>query len=209
MLMQILLHGLNALWAEQLFITRKERSDDSIMETDVQRRHIQNWLLKLMEEGRMDEIADPKMGKISEEELCQMKAFLMLSQRCIGLRGEIPTMVEVAKELKKIQRTLRHESSSPSGETQFDSPQDIASSVFTGLREEVPTMVEELKKIPRSLTHDSSSSSGETQFDVSSSVLLLDQTLSAKALLTSIACQVFYEMFQWVMLNWFRFFGKK
>ncbi|EFH64616.1 hypothetical protein ARALYDRAFT_893989 [Arabidopsis lyrata subsp. lyrata] len=62
------------------------------------------------EDGRIQEIADPKMiekmGQISEQELCQMEAFRMLSLRCIGPSEEVPTMVEVAKELKKIQRSL-------------------------------------------------------------------------------------------------------
>ncbi|KAL1194911.1 putative inactive receptor-like protein kinase [Cardamine amara subsp. amara] len=116
-------------------ITGEEISDDSITEREDQKRQIQDWLLKHMEEGKMHEIADPemleKMGEISEKELSQMKAFLMLSQRCIGLKGETPTMVEVAKELKKIQRSLKNDSSSPSGESQFDSSQDIASSSQT------------------------------------------------------------------------------
>lgn len=30
-----------------------------------------------------------------------MEAFLVLSERCIGLRGEVPKMVEVAKEVIK------------------------------------------------------------------------------------------------------------
>ncbi|KAL1213829.1 putative inactive receptor-like protein kinase [Cardamine amara subsp. amara] len=132
MLMQKLLNGFSEVWLDQLFhrITGKKISDDSIIENEDQRRHIQNWLFELMEEGRMDEIADPKMlekmGEISEEELSQMKAFLMLSQRCIS-EVEVPTMVEVVKELKKIQRSTKNNSSSPSGETQFESPQDIAS----------------------------------------------------------------------------------
>ncbi|CAH8256928.1 unnamed protein product [Arabidopsis lyrata] len=89
---------------------------------------------KLKEDRRIEEIADPKMlekmgNNISEQELCQMEAFRMLSLRCIGPREEVPTMVEVAKELKKIQRSLNNDSSSPSGETHFDSPQDISSSV--------------------------------------------------------------------------------
>jgi len=82
----------------------------------------------------MEEIADPKMiekmGQISEEELCQMKAFRMLSLRCMGPSEEVPTMVEVVKELKKIQRSLFNDSSSlSSGQTQFNSAQDISSTV--------------------------------------------------------------------------------
>ncbi|XP_006300486.2 inactive serine/threonine-protein kinase At1g67470 [Capsella rubella] len=84
---------------------------------------------KFIEERRMDEVTDQemleKMGEISEEELSQMEAFKMLSLRCVGHKGEIPTMVEVTNELKKIQNI----SSSPIGETtQFNSPQDVSSS---------------------------------------------------------------------------------
>ncbi|XP_010446895.1 PREDICTED: inactive serine/threonine-protein kinase At1g67470-like [Camelina sativa] len=133
---------------------------------------------KFMEKQRIEEIADPEMtekmvGKISELELCQMKAFLMLSLRCVGHKGEIPTMVEVAKELKKIQQTsliTDEYSSSPSGETpQLNSPQDVPSTV-----------------------------------------LLANQTTNTKPLLTCIAClEVFHQMFQWVLLSWFRFLRKK
>ncbi|XP_010432245.1 PREDICTED: inactive serine/threonine-protein kinase At1g67470-like [Camelina sativa] len=132
---------------------------------------------KFMEKRRIEEIADPEMtenmvGEISELELCQMKAFLMLSLRCVGHKGEIPTMVEVAKELKKIQQTslITDDSSSPSGETrQLNSPQDVPSTV-----------------------------------------LLANQTTNTKPLLTCIAClEVFHQMFQWVLLSWFRFLRKK
>ncbi|CAN6851356.1 unnamed protein product [Brassica oleracea] len=55
-----------------------------------------------MGEGRMNEIVDPKMSVVlEEEERCLMEAFLVLSERCIGLRGEVPKMVEVAKELRR------------------------------------------------------------------------------------------------------------
>ncbi|CAD5316333.1 unnamed protein product [Arabidopsis thaliana] len=88
-------------------------------------------VLRFKEEQRMDKIVDPKMlekmGQISEEERCQMNAFLMLSLRCMGYKREVPTMVEVAKELKKIQRSLFN--STLLLETQFDSAQDISSRV--------------------------------------------------------------------------------
>ncbi|KAG7603969.1 putative protein kinase RLK-Pelle-RLCK-XII-2 family [Arabidopsis thaliana] len=98
------------------------------------KRHARNLLSTLKEDRSMEEIADPKMiekmGQISEEELCQMKAFRMLSLRCMGPSEEVPTMVEVAKELKKIQRSLFNDSSSlSSGQTQFNSAQDISSTV--------------------------------------------------------------------------------
>lgn len=65
----------------------------------------------------IDEIVDSnmleKIGDVTEEERCRMEAFIVLSERCIGLRGEVPKMVEVAKELKRFLR----DSSSSCGET--------------------------------------------------------------------------------------------
>ncbi|EOA34189.1 hypothetical protein CARUB_v10021699mg [Capsella rubella] len=93
-------------------------------------------MFKFIEEQRMEEIADQEMiektGEISEEELSQMKAFKMLSLRCVGHKGEIPTMVEVTKELEKIQRSLNIADSSspfPSGESQLNFAQDMSSTV--------------------------------------------------------------------------------
>lgn len=69
------------------------------------KRKFSRLLSKPMGEGRVDEIVDPrmleKMGEVDEEERFQMEAFLVLSERCIGLRGEVPKMVEVAKQLKR------------------------------------------------------------------------------------------------------------
>ncbi|CDY20296.1 hypothetical protein HID58_062178 [Brassica napus] len=69
-----------------------------------EKRKFPNWLSKSIGEGRIDEIVDlkmlEKMGEVSEEERCRMKAFLFLSERCIGLRGEVPKMVQVVKELR-------------------------------------------------------------------------------------------------------------
>lgn len=65
----------------------------------------------------IDEIVDSKIlekiGEVTEEERCRMEAFIVLLERCIGLRGEVPKMVEVAKELKIFLR----DSSSSSDET--------------------------------------------------------------------------------------------
>ncbi|KAL1194547.1 Non-functional pseudokinase ZRK15 [Cardamine amara subsp. amara] len=62
-------------------------------------------LSKSIEDGKMNEIMDPKMlenmHEVTDEELHQMEAFFVLSERCIGLRGEVPKMMQVAKELKK------------------------------------------------------------------------------------------------------------
>uniref|UniRef100_A0A1J3J825 Inactive serine/threonine-protein kinase n=1 Tax=Noccaea caerulescens TaxID=107243 RepID=A0A1J3J825_NOCCA len=109
------------------------------LEMDVPEIKLPNWVskFKLVEETRMDVIADPMMlqemmGGISKQEICRMEAFLMLSNRCIGLRGEVPTMMEVARELRMIQTSLIiASSSSPSGETQFDSAQDISFSLLS------------------------------------------------------------------------------
>ncbi|CAA7047849.1 unnamed protein product [Microthlaspi erraticum] len=66
---------------------------------------VPKWLPKSIGEGRIDEIIDEKvlekMGEVGEEERCQMEAFVILSERCMGDRGEVPSMVQVAKELKR------------------------------------------------------------------------------------------------------------
>lgn len=68
------------------------------------------WLSEFMGEGRMDEIIDPtmleKMDEVSEEDRCRMEAFVVLTERCIGLRGEVPKMVEVAKELRRLYKRM-------------------------------------------------------------------------------------------------------
>ncbi|KAG7588875.1 Protein kinase domain [Arabidopsis suecica] len=129
-----LLLGERSFW--ELYHLEEEEREGRGSDTDYvswKKIRAQNFLSKLKEDRRIEEIADPemieKMGHISEQELCQMKAFRMLSLRCIGPSEEVPTMVEVAKELKKIQTSLQNDSSSPSGETHFDSAQDISSSV--------------------------------------------------------------------------------
>jgi serine/threonine protein kinase len=110
----------------------EEESEDGF--DSLMKRHARNLLSTLKEDRPMEEIADSKMiekmGQISEQERCQMKAFLKLSLRCTGPSEEVPTMVEVAKELNKIQRSLFNDSSSlSSGQTQLDSAQDISSTV--------------------------------------------------------------------------------
>lgn len=58
---------------------------------------------KLVEDGRFVEIIDPTvLESCKEQELLQMHAFLILSLRCIGYGGEVPKMIEVAKELKRM-----------------------------------------------------------------------------------------------------------
>ncbi|CAH8358396.1 unnamed protein product [Eruca vesicaria subsp. sativa] len=68
-----------------------------------------DFLTRLVEDGRFSEVLDPVMleniGDFAEGELCRMEAFFILSLRCIGLRGEVPEMMEVAKELKRIERS--------------------------------------------------------------------------------------------------------
>ncbi|KAG5395696.1 hypothetical protein IGI04_017510 [Brassica rapa subsp. trilocularis] len=65
-----------------------------------------DFLTRLVEDGRFVEILDPVMleGDFGEGELCRMEAFFLLSLKCIGLRGEVPEMMEVSKELKRIER---------------------------------------------------------------------------------------------------------
>ncbi|KAG7588889.1 Serine-threonine/tyrosine-protein kinase catalytic domain [Arabidopsis suecica] len=114
--------GLTLLLGNRSIEEEEEESQGGGSNTDydfdsMRKRLAQNVMSKLKEDRRMEEIADPKMiekmGQISEQELCQMEAFRILSLRCIGPREEVPTMVEVAKELKKIQTSLYNDSSSP------------------------------------------------------------------------------------------------
>ncbi|EFH61621.1 hypothetical protein ARALYDRAFT_898440 [Arabidopsis lyrata subsp. lyrata] len=80
---------------------------------------VPKWLSKSMGKGRMDEIIDSnmleKMDEVPEEERCLLEVFLNLSERCIGFRGEVPNMVQVAKELK----ISRKNASPSSGETRI------------------------------------------------------------------------------------------
>ncbi|CDY53492.1 BnaC04g02640D [Brassica napus] len=66
-----------------------------------------DFLTRLVEDGRLAEILDPVMleSDFAEGELCRMEAFFVLSLKCIGLRGEVPEMMEVSKELKRIERS--------------------------------------------------------------------------------------------------------
>lgn len=127
---------LKLLIGEERYL-KAEEEEGYGYETDLDIK-LANWVLKLVEEPRMEAIADPMMlqdmGGISKQEICRMEAFLMLSITCIGLSEEVPTMVEVARELRTIQRSLiiaSSSSSSPSGETQLDSAQDISFSLLS------------------------------------------------------------------------------
>ncbi|KAF8095782.1 hypothetical protein N665_0322s0003 [Sinapis alba] len=68
-------------------------------------RKFSRWLSKSIGERLIDDIVDPKileeMGEVAKNERFRMEAFLVLSEKCIGLRGEVPKMVQVAKELKR------------------------------------------------------------------------------------------------------------
>ncbi|KAH0865269.1 hypothetical protein HID58_082480 [Brassica napus] len=70
----------------------------------------ENRVCKFVEEGRVVEILDPQMlesmgdDETGEQERRQMEAVLMLSLRCTGHKGDVPKMMEVAKELKRIER---------------------------------------------------------------------------------------------------------
>ncbi|CAL9236545.1 unnamed protein product [Arabidopsis halleri] len=65
-------------------------------------------LSKLVKDGRFDEVVDKKMLLVEardiEQERLQIEAFLELALRCIGRQGDVPKMIEVAKELKRIER---------------------------------------------------------------------------------------------------------
>ncbi|XP_024004180.1 LOW QUALITY PROTEIN: non-functional pseudokinase ZED1-like, partial [Eutrema salsugineum] len=67
-------------------------------------------LSKLVNDGKFDKVVDKYMlvvheGRDIEQERLQVKAFLELSLRCIGRHGDVPKMIEVAKELKRIERS--------------------------------------------------------------------------------------------------------
>lgn len=63
----------------------------------------------LVKDGRFDKVVDKNMlvveGRDIEQERLQIKAFLELSLRCIGRQGDVPSMTDVAKELKRIERS--------------------------------------------------------------------------------------------------------
>ncbi|KAL0861921.1 hypothetical protein Bca101_041039 [Brassica carinata] len=66
-------------------------------------------LSRLVKDGRFDKVVDKNMlvveGRDIEQERLQIKAFLELSLRCIGRQGDVPSMTDVAKELKRIERS--------------------------------------------------------------------------------------------------------
>lgn len=70
------------------------------------------YVINMVERERLNEIVDPKIleaegGEISEEKELQLKAFLNLALTCTKVeREERPLMIDVAKELAKIQRSV-------------------------------------------------------------------------------------------------------
>ncbi|CAH2063778.1 unnamed protein product [Thlaspi arvense] len=101
---------------------RCKGGDESLFENfecvqNVMNLRISDRVCKFVEEGRIFEILDPTMlestsdDETAERERRRMEAALMLSLRCTGHRGEVPKMMEVAKELKRIERWNRAEMS--------------------------------------------------------------------------------------------------
>uniref|UniRef100_A0A1J3E722 Putative inactive receptor-like protein kinase n=1 Tax=Noccaea caerulescens TaxID=107243 RepID=A0A1J3E722_NOCCA len=83
--------------------------DESLFECqqNLMKLRVSDRISKCVEEDRIFEILDPKMLESigdDEHERQRMEAVLMLSLRCTGHRGHIPKMMEVAKELKRIER---------------------------------------------------------------------------------------------------------
>lgn len=88
--------------------------DESLIEEFEDKQNVMNLRIpdrvsKIVEEGRIFEILDPKMlesigddDETEEHEIRRIEAVLMLSLRCTGHRGDVPKMMEVAKELKRI-----------------------------------------------------------------------------------------------------------
>lgn len=59
--------------------------------------------IEFVEDDRFVEIIDPKvLESCEEQELWKLKAFFILSLRCIGFVEEVPKIIEVAKELKRM-----------------------------------------------------------------------------------------------------------
>ncbi|KAJ0246726.1 Serine/threonine-protein kinase ZRK4 [Hirschfeldia incana] len=88
------------------------KGDESLFEHEhgVMNLRVSDRVCKFVEEGRVFEILDPKIMEniggdgTREQERRRMEAVLMLSLRCTGHRGDVPKMMEVAKELKRIER---------------------------------------------------------------------------------------------------------
>ncbi|KAF8102162.1 hypothetical protein N665_0201s0445 [Sinapis alba] len=88
--------------------------DESLFkyEHSVLNLRVSDRVCKFVEEGRIFEILDPQMLEYMgdddetgrEQERLQIEAVLMLSLRCTGHRGDVPKMMEVANELKRIER---------------------------------------------------------------------------------------------------------
>lgn len=89
------------------------KGDESLFEYEqhsVLNLRVSDRVCKFVEEERIFEISDPKLlesrgdDETGELERRRMEAVVMLSLRCTGHRGDVPKMMEVAKELKMIER---------------------------------------------------------------------------------------------------------
>lgn len=89
--------------------------DESLFEEFEDKQNVMNMRIsdkisKFVEEGRIFEMLDPNMlesmgdDETEEHKIRRMESVLMLSLRCTGHRGDVPKMMEVAKELKRIER---------------------------------------------------------------------------------------------------------
>ncbi|XP_019102416.1 PREDICTED: non-functional pseudokinase ZED1-like [Camelina sativa] len=89
--------------------------DESLFEEFEDKQNVMNMRIsdrvsKFVEEGRIFEMLDPNIlesigDDVTEEHKIRlMEAVLTLSLRCTGHRGDVPKMMEAAKELKKIER---------------------------------------------------------------------------------------------------------
>ncbi|CAF2048332.1 unnamed protein product [Brassica napus] len=93
-------------------VVERCKGDESLFEYEhsVLNLRVSDRVCKFVEEGRVVEILDPQMlesmgdDETGEQERRQMEAVLMLSLRCTGHKGDVPKMMEVAKELKRIER---------------------------------------------------------------------------------------------------------
>ncbi|PON67572.1 Tyrosine-protein kinase [Parasponia andersonii] len=93
-----------------LFLISGKRPSSSSIHDDEQ--SFPNYVRNLFERERFMELVDPKIleeeGGINEEKEVQLQAFLKLAWICLKENGEDrPLMIDVAKELVKIERSAR------------------------------------------------------------------------------------------------------
>ncbi|XP_010507500.1 PREDICTED: non-functional pseudokinase ZED1-like [Camelina sativa] len=87
-----------------VFLTGRPPYDHAKSDGDI--KHIAGCVKDLYEDGKLDEVIDPMMAKdITSGQRLQVEACVMLALRCCKERDvDRPKMIQVAKELKRIER---------------------------------------------------------------------------------------------------------